>query len=285
MTKLDEIAVNVELVLISLIEGVALVTLAEQIVVALQEPDWYRYLPYMIGGLAILLVFWAQSILHAISFIRWPIRIEHMFMYFAGALFQIIAYTSLLHIGTWFMWWSFFSLIAMGMYFLDLWILRDSYESFAKLKGGTAFLAEIERRHVFEMKFLVPSALAFNAIGVVAVLLFPDFFQNIFIYMAPGVLQLAFTCYALYDLTRNFRARSRMIAELFAEKEETRPKEEPKFIEEPKVGIPKAQKVELPAVEVPQIEVAMIEPPKVEAAQIEIPKPENKLVRKRRRKK
>jgi hypothetical protein len=219
MTKLDEIAVNIELVLISLIEGVALVTLAERIVVALQEPDWYRYLPYMLAGFAILLVFWAQSIMHAISFIRWPIRIEHMFMYFASALFQIIAYTSLLHVGTWFLWWTIFSLLAMGMYFLDLWILKDSYPSFSKLKGGTAFLSEVERRHIFEMKFLVPSALAFNIIGVIAVFLFPDSFQNIFIYMTPGIIQLAFTLYALYDCVKNFRARSLMIAEIFAEKE------------------------------------------------------------------
>jgi len=231
MTKLDEIAVNVELVLISLIEGVALVTLAEQIVVSLQEPDWYRYLPYMLAGFSILLVFWAQSILHAVSFIRWPIRIEHMFTYFASALLQIIAYSSILHIGTWFFWWSLFSLVAMGMYFLDLWILRDSYASFSKLKGGTAFLSEVERRHIFEMKFLVPSALAFNVAGVLAVLIFPDFFQNPLVYMIPGTLQFLFSAFALFDCTRNFRSRSRMIAELFNEKEESQTKELPAKIE------------------------------------------------------
>ncbi len=250
MTKLDEIAVNVELVLISLIEGVALVTLAERIVVALQEPDWFRYLPYMVAGFAILLVFWAQSILHAISFIRWPIRIEHMFLYFASALLQIIAYSALLHIGSWFFWWSLFSLVAMGMYFLDLWILRDSYDSFSKLKGGTAFLSEVERRHVFEMKFLVPLALGFNVLGMVAVLLFPDMFQNIFVYMTPGVIQLLFTCYALYDCIKNFRIRSKMIAELFSEKdtlkpvERTMPVETPKLSEPPKTETPPVQRHE-----------------------------------------
>src|SRR5262245_57731292 len=124
MTKLDEIAVNVELVLISLIEGVALVTLAEQTIRALEEPDWYRYIPYMIGGLAILLVFWAQSIMHAISFIRWPIRVEHMFLYFVSAFVQILAYVNIVNITGWFFWWSVFSMVAIGMYFLDLQILK-----------------------------------------------------------------------------------------------------------------------------------------------------------------
>jgi hypothetical protein len=217
MTKLDEIAVNVELVLISLIEGVALVTLAEQIVVALQEPDWYRYLPYMIGGFLILLVFWTQSILHALSFIRWPIRVEHMFLYFASALLQIIAYTGILHVGSWFFWWSMFSLVAMGMYFLDLWILEDSYPSFAKIKGGAEFLKKVEERHLYEMKYLVPAALGFNIICMLAVLLVPDFFQNVFVYMIPGWLQVGFTGYALYDCVKNFRTRSAMIAALFSE--------------------------------------------------------------------
>ena len=104
MTKLDEIAVNIELVLISLIEGVALITLAEQTVRVLGESDWYRYISYVLGGLAILLVFWAQSILHAVSFIRWPVRVEHMFLYFCAVLVQIIAYTSITDIAAWFFW-------------------------------------------------------------------------------------------------------------------------------------------------------------------------------------
>jgi len=219
MTKLDEIAVNVELVLISLIEGVALVTLAEQIMIAFQEPDWYRYLPYMFSGLFILLVFWAQSIMHAISFIRWPIRVEHMFLYFVSALLQVIAYTNILHLGSWFLWWSFFSLVAMAMYYLDLSIIRDTYAVFSKLSGGTEFLAVVEERHLFEMKYLVPTALVFNIIWVVAYLLVPNFFQNVFIYVIPGLLQAIFSGYALYDYTNNFRVRSVMVGKLFAEQD------------------------------------------------------------------
>src|SRR6185312_13845938 len=113
-----------------------------------------------------------------------------------SALVQIIAYTFLLHVGSWFFWWSVFSLLAMGMYFLDLWILRDSYASFSKLKGGTAFLAEVERRHIFEMKLIVPGALGFNILCCAAVFLFPEYFENIWVYLTPGILQLAFTGYA-----------------------------------------------------------------------------------------
>ena len=216
MTKLDEIAVNIELVLISLIEGVALVMLAEATVEAFQEPDWYRYILYELAGLAVLLVFWAQSILHAMSFIRWPVRVEHMLLYFVCAFLQIVAYASILHIGEWFFWWSLFSVAAMGMYFLDLWVLRDSYKSFAKLKDGESFLKQVEARHIFEMMYLVPLALAFNVLAALSVYLFPAYYINAWIYAIPGALQLLFSLLVLYDCTRNFRTRSVMIGALFS---------------------------------------------------------------------
>lgn len=217
MTKLDEIAVNVELVLISLIEGVALVTLGEQAFVALQDPEWYRYIIFIISGFLILLVFWTQSILHAVSFIRWPIRVEHMFLYFASALLQILAYSYLLNLAMWFFLWTLFSLVAMGMYFLDLWIIRDSEVSFSKLPGGADFLAQVEDRHLFEMKYLVPIALAFNIVLWLLVIAMPKLFQPVAIYVIPGVFQLLFSGFALYDCTKNFRIRSAMIAGLFSE--------------------------------------------------------------------
>ena len=217
MTKLDEIAVNIELVLISLIEGVALVTLAEQTVAVLQEPDWYRYIPYVLAGLAILLVFWAQSILHAVSFIRWPVRVEHMFLYFVSALLQIVAYASITALGWWFFWWTLFSIVALCMYVLDLFILRDSYKSFAKLKGGENFLKEVEKRHIFEMWYLVPLALAFNIAMSMIIFLFPDIFRSPLVYAIPGTLQFLFSVGALYDCTMNFRKRSAMIGKLFSE--------------------------------------------------------------------
>ena len=216
MTKLDEIAVNIELVLISLIEGVALVTLGEQIVRTLEEPDWYRYIAFGLAGLAILLVFWAQSIMHAVSFIRWPVRVEHMFLYFAAGLVQIIAYANITSLDGWFFWWLVFSLVALGMYVLDLWILRDSYPRYEKIPGGKEFLEKVEARHLFEMKYLVPAALVFNALMWVLVLVAPRFFQPWWIYETLGTLQLLFSAYALYDCGKNFRIRSEMISTLFA---------------------------------------------------------------------
>jgi hypothetical protein len=216
MTKLDEIAVNVELVLISLIQGLALILFAQQIMAALGDPEWYRYITFTLAGLAILLTFWAQSILRAMSFTRWPIRIEHLFLYFVVALAQMIAYSNILSLSNWFFWWSVYSLVVMAMYFLDLQILRDSFARFAQLRGGSEFLERVEKRHIFEMTRLVPAALALNVLCWLAAIVVPRFFQPIWIYAIPGALQLTFSIYLLYDCMKNFRVRSEMISVLFA---------------------------------------------------------------------
>ena len=213
MTKLDEIAINTELVLVSLIEGVALVTLAENAVEVLHTADWLRFLPYVFGGLAILLVFWAQSILHAVSFIRWPIRVEHIFLYFAAAFLQVLAYSSLTNMTMWFFWWSVFSLLVVGMYALDLRIIRDSRATFAE-EDKKDFLASVETRHLYEMKYLVPFALAFNIVACVLSYFEPQLFISPLAYALPGLLQLLISLGALYDCTKNFRKRSLLIAKV-----------------------------------------------------------------------
>lgn len=216
MTKLDELAVNIEIVLISLIQGVALVVLGEQSFRALDEPDWYRYIAFVLSGLVILLLFWGQSVMHALSFIRWPIRLEHMLLYFAAGFLQILAYAHITDLDGWFFYWTLFSVAAVALYFVDLSIVRDSFKNFAKLKGGEKFIDMIEDRHLYEMRYILPAAIGLNLILLGLVWLFPKVFQNWMVYETTGALQLAFSLYALYEVRRTFSARSAMIGALFS---------------------------------------------------------------------
>ena len=214
MSKLDEIAINIEFVLVSLIEGVALVTLAEQTEVLIDRADWLLFVPYVLSGLAILLVFWAQSILHAVSFIRWPIRIEHMLLYFVAAFLQILAYSSLTDITMWFFWWTIFSFVGLLVYWLDLQLIRDSRASFAKIQGGSDFIADVERQHLYDMKYLVPGALAFNGIVCTLAYFAPGLFSTPLSVALPGTLQFLITAGALYSCVQNFRERGVLLAQL-----------------------------------------------------------------------
>jgi hypothetical protein len=222
MTKLDEVAVNIELVLITVIESIALVFLAQHAVAALNDPEWYSYITYILAGLTILFVFWTQSILHVLTFARWPVRMEHLFAYFACALVQMIAYTNILSLPTWFMWWGIFSVLVMGLYVIDLWILRDSYPSFSKQVGGERFLEQVEKRHLFEMKYLLPAAFLFNIFIWLTALVFPHLFDDPWIYAIPGLIQFGFAAFALYICMINFHIRSKMIEQLFTEKNQSK---------------------------------------------------------------
>ena len=215
MPKLDEIALNIELVLISVIEGVALTKLAEGALPVFVGLNALQYIPYALAGLAILLVFWSQAILHAVSFIRWPLRTEHMFLYFIAAFVQVIAYGSIDDLASWFLWWTIFSVVAIAIYFIDLRMIREAAPRFAHLKGGPAFVKEVEERHIFEMKYLVPIAIAFNLICFTFAYGMPTLFDSPFVYATLGILQLLISLFALYDCMRNFKKRSAILPSLF----------------------------------------------------------------------
>lgn len=209
MTKLDEIAINIELVLISLIEGVALVTLAEHSVDLLQGPEAFWYLPYILSGLLIILVFWAQSIMHALSFIRWPLNMWHMFLYFFAAFLQIVAYGAIEDKLMWFFWWTIFTLVGLGMYVLDLKVLQQM-----RSRLGNDYINKIEERHRYEMRVLIPAALVFNLAMLLLTAVFPAWFESGFLFALPAILQLLVSCVALYDCVNNFNARSVLIARI-----------------------------------------------------------------------
>lgn len=215
MKKLDEIALNIELVLISIIEGVALISLAESAEPILHSADWLLYLPFIIAGLLILLVFWSQAILHAVSFIRWPLRMEHMLLYFVAAFLQVIAYSNMTDLAGWFFWWSIFSVLAIVIYFVDLKIIRDTKE--ASASHHKAFMHEVEKRHVFELKYLVPIALLYNLVGLALAVYVPAVEESRTLYATLGIVQALVSFGALYDCIRNFKERGRMIPTLFSE--------------------------------------------------------------------
>ena len=68
-TQLDGLVVNIELTLISIIQGVAFSFLAEQsreVIIGLQLVFW----PYAVTGLLIILLFWSRSLIHTLTVIR-----------------------------------------------------------------------------------------------------------------------------------------------------------------------------------------------------------------------
>lgn len=213
MRKLDEIALNIELVLISIIEGVALATLGGAAAIVIRAPFDLVAFVFILDGLLMLLVFWSQAILHTVSFIRWPLRMEHMLLYFLAAFVQVIAYNNLTDPLMWFFWWTVFSFIVLTTYLVDLKLIREAFASFSLAPGGTEHMSEVLRRHSYELKFLVPLSVAFNIAALGALYIF----HNPLLPLILGVLQFVISFGALVDCVRNFKTRSTMMPRLFEE--------------------------------------------------------------------
>jgi hypothetical protein len=93
-TQLDGLVVNIELTLISIIQGVAFSFLAEQsreVIIGLQLVFW----PYGVTGPLIILLFWSRSLIHTLTVIRWPLELGHNFLYIACTLIETVAFTQL----------------------------------------------------------------------------------------------------------------------------------------------------------------------------------------------
>ena len=101
MQRLDQLALDIEFLLISVIQGVALATLAAAAVVPLTTLQFAVW-PYIAAAFLFILIFWSGAIIHAVSFIDWPIDLVHSFIYFLASIVEILAITSLSDSQRWF---------------------------------------------------------------------------------------------------------------------------------------------------------------------------------------
>src|SRR5947208_15245966 len=78
---------DIELTLVSIIQGVALTVLIEASREAIAKLDWMMW-PYVLSGLIIILVFWSRVVLHILMVIHSPLEFGHNFIYITCALVE-----------------------------------------------------------------------------------------------------------------------------------------------------------------------------------------------------
>jgi hypothetical protein len=100
-TKLDGMVVDIELTMISIIQGIALSFLIDNAGPVLLSSQFTRW-PYVATGLLIILLFWSRSLVHTLTLIRWPLEFGHNFMYIACTLVEAIIFTQLTSVPQWY---------------------------------------------------------------------------------------------------------------------------------------------------------------------------------------
>jgi hypothetical protein len=201
-TQLDGLVVNIELTLISIIQGVAFSFLADNsrgVLVNMQLTFW----PYAVTGLLIILLFWSRSLIHTLTVIRWPLEFGHNFMYIACTLVETIVFTQLTNPLHWYALNTVFALMAGILFALDLRMIRDRIADSAG-QIGCRLYAIVEREQLLNIRWVIPATVVFNLLAMMAARYWTVPFVAEGGHVLVGMVQLAATLGYLFYVTRFF---------------------------------------------------------------------------------
>jgi hypothetical protein len=208
--RLDHIALDAEFLLISVIQGVALVTLANPAagpLMSLQIQTW----PYVIAAFIFILIFWSGAIIHAVSFIDWPIDLVHSFLYFLASLIEILAITSLVHPLQWFFLLFLFQVVAFILYFYDLRLIKQHKDIFLRNSAGKKLYLHMFTEQYGEIKLYLPISTLLFIIAVIAIYLQPKLFIQDGYHEILILLQILFAVMFLIKELKTFKIRTQLL--------------------------------------------------------------------------
>lgn len=174
MTERDSLVLNIELTLISIIQGVALYFLVESSRVPIVERHYAAW-PYIAGGLVIILLFWSRSIIHGLTVIRWPLEFGHNFLYVALTLVECVAFTQVGNPRNWF---ALNAVYASLIWLLFIWDLRLIRRRAGEDRSPSAqrLYAVVQEDQLRNIRILLPATLAFTIGATLLIHYFPGFF-------------------------------------------------------------------------------------------------------------
>lgn len=115
--------VEIELTLVSIIQGVALTVLIENGHSVISDRQ-FLFWPYIAAGLLVIFVFWSRAVLHIITVIRWPLEFGHNFLYIACALVEAVLFAQITRPASWFGFGAAFIAIGWSLFVYDLRLIR-----------------------------------------------------------------------------------------------------------------------------------------------------------------
>ncbi len=194
---LDSTVAEIELTLISIIQGVALTFLIESARHVIHE---FAFWPYVAGGLLVILIFWSRSVLHIITVIRWPLEFGHNFLYIACALTEAVLFTRLQNPRAWFALGALYALIVWFLFAYDLRLIHARERDSAGPASNRLY-AIVTRDQWLNIGILIPVLFILNVACAVLVHWYGDFFlrANGHIWLAIAQL-VGFGLYLLYVL-------------------------------------------------------------------------------------
>lgn len=208
--KLDQFVLDIEFLLISVVQGVALAALAASAAGPIGDFK-LEYFPYIISSFIFVLNFWSQAIIHTLSFIDWPFDLTHNFLYFLVSFVEVMAFSHLTDPFKWFGFISLFFVVAAFLYLFDFSLIKKHEKKFQDTKRSRDLFQHIVKRQTFELFTLLPLGLAYNVLSFVALLVFPKIFLENHYHVILALIQMMFGIFVMVDFMKSFKKRSALM--------------------------------------------------------------------------
>jgi len=172
--ELDSVVVNIELTLVSIIQGVALFFLTDN-ARALMSTRHFSSVLYVAAGLCVIFIFWSRSVIHTLTLIRWPLEFGHNFFYIACALGEAILFSRLDNPLAWFQLSAAYAGIVWLLFVYDMRLIRariaESHDD-----SEHALYARARSDQLLNICLLAPLLIALNLVSAFAIWRWPDLF-------------------------------------------------------------------------------------------------------------
>lgn len=172
--ELDEVIVNVELTLASIVQGLALSFLAENAHAVLTKGPATAW-PYVAVAFLTILLFWSRALIHTLTLIRWPLEFVHNFFYFGCALIEVLTFQ---HLNNPFMWFALnavFAALVWALFVHDLRLIRRRAEDSTGPNSSRLYRIVLADQWL-NIRFIMPCLFAFAAGSAWGIKAAPDFF-------------------------------------------------------------------------------------------------------------
>ena len=170
--QLDGLVVNIELTLVSIIQGVALSVLTESSRAPIGDLRFDQW-PYVANGLLVILLFWSRSITHTLTLIRWPLEFAHNFLYITCTLIEAITFTDLTDPIRWYALTATFGMAVWILFRTDMRLIRQR-QAEAVGPAEEELYAIVLRDQNMNIFLLVPGIILFNWSAVLCIFFWPE---------------------------------------------------------------------------------------------------------------
>src|SRR3989344_2770788 len=204
--ELNNTAVEIEFLLISVIQGLALQFLVSVAVTPFVQFQ-FEYWLYIVSGFLLILIFWTQAIVHALSFIRWPIDLIHTFLYFLVSFGEVLVFYQVGSPFRWFVFGTVFLIAASILYVYDFVMIKKRQHTMARSEKRKRLYEHMYLTQKKELTFYVPSALTFSLLSAGSIYLYPNVFIDNHVHIVLSGLQTLFSIILLVITMKNFNRR------------------------------------------------------------------------------